>query len=150
MPSADAQHLIRTTQHALDDINDFSAHHLRLMLADSPLQPNVSQQVISDGTSIHSDDKDVALVVRLIAVETGATPRSHLQTYTTLRTRSLRSRLLAPAWPRSSPRNYTTYSLRSRHSWRMSCRLRPARMLPRSRRSLQRCPQSSNASLLAL
>jgi phosphatidylinositol glycan class S len=81
MPSADAQHLLRTTQHALDDINDFSAHHLRLMLADSPLQPNVSQQVISDGTSIHSDDKDVALVVRLIPVETGATPRSHLQPY---------------------------------------------------------------------
>ncbi|KAI4956223.1 hypothetical protein J4E91_000434 [Alternaria rosae] len=81
IPSNDAQHLLRTTQHALDDINDFSAHHLRLMLADSPLQQNASQQVIVDGTSIQSDDRDVALVIRLIPVETGATPRSQLQPY---------------------------------------------------------------------
>ncbi|KAI4929585.1 uncharacterized protein J4E92_005250 [Alternaria infectoria] len=81
IPSTDAQHLLRTTQHALDDINDFSAHHLRLMLADSPLQQNASQQVIVDGISIQSDDKDVALVIRLIPVETGTTPRSQLQPY---------------------------------------------------------------------
>lgn len=81
IPSNDAQRLLRTTQHALDDINDFSAHHLRLMLADSPLQQNASQQVIVDGTSIQSDDRDVALVIRLIPVETGATPRSQLQPY---------------------------------------------------------------------
>ncbi|KAJ5025493.1 phosphatidylinositol-glycan biosynthesis class S protein [Bipolaris maydis] len=82
IPSLDAQHLIRTTQHALDDINDFSAHHLRLMLADPPLRPNASQQiVISDGTSIPSDDTDVVLVIRLIPVETGTTPRSQLQPY---------------------------------------------------------------------
>jgi phosphatidylinositol glycan class S len=79
IPSSDAQHLLRTTQHALDDINDFSAHHLRL--ADSPLQLNASQQVVSDGTSVRSNDKDVALVIRLIPVETGTTPRSHLQPY---------------------------------------------------------------------
>jgi phosphatidylinositol glycan class S len=79
IPSSDAQHLLRMTQHALDDINDFPAHHLRLMLADFPLQPNASQQVVSDGTSIRSSDDDNALVVRLIAVETGPTPRSHLQ-----------------------------------------------------------------------
>ena len=78
---ADAQTLMRTTQHALDDLNDFSAHHLRLILADSPLLSNGSQQAISDGTSIRSNDKDVVLAVRLIPVETGATPRSHLQPY---------------------------------------------------------------------
>ncbi|USP82696.1 hypothetical protein yc1106_09970 [Curvularia clavata] len=81
IPSPDVEHLIRTTQHTLDDINDFSAHHLRLMLADPPFQPNASQQVIRDGTSIPSDDKDIVLVVRLIPVETGTTPRSHLQPY---------------------------------------------------------------------
>ncbi|KAH7381740.1 phosphatidylinositol-glycan biosynthesis class S protein [Pyrenochaeta sp. MPI-SDFR-AT-0127] len=80
LPS-DAQNLIRSTQHALDDLNDFSAHHLRLMLADSPSISNASQQVISDGTSIKSNARDVALVVRLISVETGTTPRSHLQPY---------------------------------------------------------------------
>ncbi|KAA8614875.1 GPI transamidase component PIG-S [Pyrenophora tritici-repentis] len=80
IPASDAHHLLLTTQHALDDINDFSAHHLRLMLADPP-QSNTSQQVISDGSSVSSNDRDIALVVRLIPVETGATPRSHLQPY---------------------------------------------------------------------
>lgn len=49
------------------------------MLADPPLSSNASQQVIADGTSIRSDDQDVALVIRLVPVETGPTPRSHLQ-----------------------------------------------------------------------
>ncbi|KAJ4373959.1 GPI transamidase component [Neocucurbitaria cava] len=80
LPS-DARHLLRTTQHALDDLNEFSAHHLRLILADSPLQSNSSQQIVSDGTSIRSNDEDVVLAVRLIPVETGVTPRSHLQPY---------------------------------------------------------------------
>lgn len=81
---SDAQHLLRTTQHTLDDLNDFSAHHLRLMLADSPLQLNASQQVISDGTSIPSDDTHVVLVVRLIQVETGNTPRTKLQPFSSV------------------------------------------------------------------
>jgi phosphatidylinositol glycan class S len=69
------------TQHALDDLNDFSAHHLRLMLADSPFVANASQEVVSDGTRIQSDDKDTILSLRLIPVETGTTPRSNLQPY---------------------------------------------------------------------
>lgn len=69
------------TQHALDDLNEFSAHHLRLMLADSPYTANASQQVVTDGTTIRSDDRDVALVIRMIQVETGETPRSQLQPY---------------------------------------------------------------------
>ncbi|CAO2657569.1 Nn.00g036950.m01.CDS01 [Neocucurbitaria sp. VM-36] len=80
LPS-DVHHLLRTTQHALDDLNEFSAHHLRLLLADSPPLSNSSQQIVSDGTSIRSDDNDTVLAVRLIPVETGATPRSHLQPY---------------------------------------------------------------------
>lgn len=77
---SDAQHLLRTTQRALDDLNEFSAHQLRLLLAD-PATTNASQQVISDGTSVQSSGEDIALSVRLIPVETGTTPRSHLQPY---------------------------------------------------------------------
>ena len=33
LPEAEAQHLVRLTQHALDDLNDFPGHHLRLQLA---------------------------------------------------------------------------------------------------------------------
>ncbi|KAF2132013.1 beta-lactamase/transpeptidase-like protein [Dothidotthia symphoricarpi CBS 119687] len=79
--SPDGLHLVRMTQHALDDLNEFPAHHLRLMLSDAPLLSNASQQVVRDGTTMKSDDKDVALVVRLIPVETGATPRSQLRTH---------------------------------------------------------------------
>jgi phosphatidylinositol glycan class S len=69
------------TQHAIDDLNEFSAHHLRLMPAIPPYAANSSQDVIVDGTSISSDDKDNALIVRMIQVETGETPRSQLQSY---------------------------------------------------------------------
>ncbi|KAF3045424.1 GPI transamidase component [Didymella heteroderae] len=79
--SHDAQQLVRLTQHAIDDLNEFSAHHLRLMPATSPYTANSSQEVIIDGTSIRSDDRDNALVIRMIQVETGETPRSQLQSY---------------------------------------------------------------------
>ncbi|KAF1366125.1 hypothetical protein EJ07DRAFT_93639 [Lizonia empirigonia] len=77
----DAQQLVQMTQHALDDLNEFSAHQLRLTLADALYLANASQQVVTDGTTIRSDDKDVALVVRMIQVETGETPRSQLQPF---------------------------------------------------------------------
>lgn len=51
------------------------------MPAESPYTANFSQDVVIDGTSIRSDDKDTALVIRLIQVETGETPRSYLQPY---------------------------------------------------------------------
>lgn len=35
MPCAEARHFVQTTQHALDDLNEFPTHHLRLRLADS-------------------------------------------------------------------------------------------------------------------
>ncbi|KAH6620014.1 phosphatidylinositol-glycan biosynthesis class S protein [Boeremia exigua] len=80
-PVQDAAQLVRLTQHAIDDRNEFSAHHLRLMPAESPWTANASQDVVVDGTSVRSDDKDIALVIRMIQVETGETPRSHLQPY---------------------------------------------------------------------
>ena len=78
----DAQHLIHTTQHALDDLNEFSAYHLRLMLSDLPFTPNASQEMVRDeGPRQGKSDEDTALSIRLIPVETGTTPRSHLQPY---------------------------------------------------------------------
>ncbi|KAF2275955.1 GPI transamidase component PIG-S [Westerdykella ornata] len=82
IPPSEAQHLIRTTQHALDDLNEFSAHHLRLMLADSPWVANTSQQIVSDGTTVDArHEEDIALLIRLIQVGTGNTPRSMLRAY---------------------------------------------------------------------
>ncbi|KAL6705836.1 GPI transamidase component [Coniothyrium glycines] len=79
--ASNAQNLLHTTQIILDKLSEFPPHHLRLFLADAPSNNSTSQQVIRDGTSISSDDKDVALVVRLLQVEPGATPRAQLQPY---------------------------------------------------------------------
>ncbi|KAF2198082.1 GPI transamidase component PIG-S [Delitschia confertaspora ATCC 74209] len=86
LPLQDAQHLVRTTQHALDDLNEFSAHHLRLMLAAAPFA-NASQETV--GTTNDNTiepfrvprDKDIALSIRMLPVESGSTPRSELQQY---------------------------------------------------------------------
>ncbi|OJK02992.1 hypothetical protein ASPACDRAFT_1879144 [Aspergillus aculeatus ATCC 16872] len=67
LPDAEAQHLLRTTQHTLDDLNEFSAHHLRLKLsndnADEPL----------------TEPADTALTVRLIPQDDLINPKSELQ-----------------------------------------------------------------------
>ncbi|KAF2641704.1 beta-lactamase/transpeptidase-like protein [Massarina eburnea CBS 473.64] len=81
VPSQDVHQFLQATQHALDDLNEFSAHHLRLLAVDPPLTANASQQVVIDGTRSTNVDKDTALSIRLIPVETGETPRSYLQPY---------------------------------------------------------------------
>ncbi|KAH8726940.1 phosphatidylinositol-glycan biosynthesis class S protein [Phaeosphaeriaceae sp. PMI808] len=63
IPSSQAQQLISTIQHTLDKLNEFPAHQLRLLLADSPSLANASQHVVSDGTGISSSDDDIALRV---------------------------------------------------------------------------------------
>ncbi|KAI9149105.1 GPI transamidase component GPI17 [Paramyrothecium foliicola] len=60
LPNAEAQHLVRLTQHALDDLNDFSGHHLRLQLA--PKQELVDSNGVKTET-IH--DPEAALTIRL-------------------------------------------------------------------------------------
>jgi phosphatidylinositol glycan class S len=77
----DAHHLLHATQQSLDDLNDFSAHQLRLVFAEAPSSANASQQVVADGTGAADLDGTAALSVRLIPVETGATPRSQLQPF---------------------------------------------------------------------
>ncbi|RCI13551.1 hypothetical protein L249_5608 [Ophiocordyceps polyrhachis-furcata BCC 54312] len=42
--ATDAQHLLRLTQHALDDLDDFSGHHLRLQLAPSELESTIDPE----------------------------------------------------------------------------------------------------------
>ncbi|KAF7553931.1 hypothetical protein G7Z17_g3313 [Cylindrodendrum hubeiense] len=57
----EAQNLVRLTQHALDDHNDFSGHHLRLQLA--PKRDSSSDAVLDD---------NVALTIQLTPGETNA------------------------------------------------------------------------------
>ncbi|TQS34493.1 hypothetical protein Golomagni_05120 [Golovinomyces magnicellulatus] len=68
----DARNLVRTTQHALDDLNDFPAHHLRLQL--HPSNHSVTADEFSTG-----DAQEVALVIRLIpSAEIKASLHPHL------------------------------------------------------------------------
>jgi len=88
-------HLVRMTQHALDDLNEFSAHHLRLRLAKSSSIVSQENASIPEYTKItenetiklHAqvDGKDEpALTVRLQA-QTGALPaRAELQSHSTV------------------------------------------------------------------
>ncbi|KAG0645440.1 GPI transamidase component PIG-S [Hyphodiscus hymeniophilus] len=66
----EAQHLLRTTQHALDDLNDFSAHHLRLQLSPNSSTPDI---LPTEGT-----DEEAALTIRLIP---GSSMAADLQPY---------------------------------------------------------------------
>ncbi|RDL31005.1 putative realted to GPI transamidase component S (Phosphatidyl inositol glycan class S) [Venustampulla echinocandica] len=69
----EAQHLLRTTQHALDDLNDFSAHHLRLQLS-----PSASASTTAPELSTGGEEEEVALVIRLLP---GNTTIADLQSY---------------------------------------------------------------------
>ncbi|RJE21334.1 GPI transamidase component PIG-S [Aspergillus sclerotialis] len=80
LPVSDAQHLLRTTQHTLDDLNEFSAHHLRLKLLESS---NIESNSPDGLRSITEDNADTVLSVRLIAQEDLTAPRSVLHSETT-------------------------------------------------------------------
>ena len=87
LQESEAQHLIRTTQHALDDLNEFSAHHLRLRLARS-LQPN-NASTEGAGTSLDAiatnpeleAEEDVALTVKLQYRDSATTPVAEFHPY---------------------------------------------------------------------
>lgn len=80
LSSADSQHLLRTTQHAIDDHNEFSAHHLRLLLLDSSYQNNASQ-AIQQPSVAGIDNADIALTIRLVPSALSNTPRAELHPY---------------------------------------------------------------------
>lgn len=80
MQLPESQHLVRTTQHALDDLNEFAAHHLRLKLANATGPSDDATPVV--GQIMH-DGPDTALVVRVLSEEGLAAPRSELHAETT-------------------------------------------------------------------
>ncbi|CAK7262420.1 GPI transamidase component [Sporothrix epigloea] len=63
LQEAEAHHLLRLTQHALDDLNDFSGHHLRLELPPTGDLKNSSVLTSFPGGNPHRED--VALTIRL-------------------------------------------------------------------------------------
>lgn len=76
---------MRTTQHALDDLNEFSAHHLRLQLADIDLLSNDSRPVSKHKKSDtqQSESEDVALWVKLLPQDATGSPKAVLQSHST-------------------------------------------------------------------
>ncbi|KAH8682556.1 phosphatidylinositol-glycan biosynthesis class S protein [Xylariales sp. PMI_506] len=66
----EANNLLRLTQHALDDLNDYSGHHLRLQL---------SQNEGSQETPKH--DSNAALTIRLVPGDSINTPTSSLHSH---------------------------------------------------------------------
>ncbi|KAI5295753.1 GPI transamidase component [Ascosphaera atra] len=66
IPVAEAETLLQMTQHTLDDLNDFSAHHLRLRLTESPAQEEQEQGIETPApSSQHDVDVDTALTIKL-------------------------------------------------------------------------------------
>ena len=81
----ETQHLIRLTQHVLDDLNDFAVHHLRLQLSPAGITPN---DTTTHGTLVSSEEAldsdvdikgDAALIVKLVPGESGSTPKATLE-----------------------------------------------------------------------
>ena len=69
---------MRTTQHALDDLNDFSSHHLRLVLAD--ILRNKSQIRVGEH-GVQKEQEDIAMTINLVSDGSGPTPRADLHAY---------------------------------------------------------------------
>ncbi|KAI4217656.1 MAG: hypothetical protein LQ351_000252 [Letrouitia transgressa] len=86
----EASNLVRTTQHALDDLNEFSPHHLRLRLANA-FQESSSQAVpasrrgsnIWNGEDYHKATTDDALTINLLPESSASTPMSTLRPHST-------------------------------------------------------------------
>jgi phosphatidylinositol glycan class S len=83
MPVPEAQNLLRTTQHTLDDLNEFSAHHLRLKLSEDTIA--AESHVSAQGPSVlaGSGKPDTALTVRLLPQEDLVAPKAELHSETT-------------------------------------------------------------------
>jgi phosphatidylinositol glycan class S len=69
IPIADAENLVRATQHALDDLNDFSAHHLRLRLVEAQPDPNTGKGNASLEETDIGTRADAALTVTILPNE---------------------------------------------------------------------------------
>ena len=94
LSESEAQHLVRITQHALDDLNEFSAHHLRLNLRGSLSTTNESkvsrenldyagEKLAYRCPGIKDGDEEVALVVLLNQVDGTNINNAELQPHST-------------------------------------------------------------------
>ena len=94
LQDAEATHLVRLTQHALDDLNEFSAHHLRLRLSrpqSSSSQKNASildsqYPSFDEGLQKYDDTErwdDSALTVRLRTQDGAQATRAVLPSHST-------------------------------------------------------------------
>ena len=86
MAENEARNLVRTTQHALDDLNDFSAHHLRLKLAQDYSGKNKTTESPADAEEINAprglgDTADTTLTVKMTSRDSGSTPSAVLEQY---------------------------------------------------------------------
>ncbi len=92
LQESEAQHLVRTTQHALDDLNEFSAHHLRLRLAKTKLPLNLTTASIEDleaGDEITTNGgenakEEAALTVKLLSQEGATAAHTELQAHSSI------------------------------------------------------------------
>ena len=93
LQESEALHLVRVTQHALDDLNEFSAHHLRLRLAQSSSPSSnsnasistfesVAEEVTIDSQGTSTIQGDSALIVHLQARTTAQVTSIELQSHT--------------------------------------------------------------------
>ena len=81
---------MRTTQHALDDLNDFSPHHLRLTLASSSCNKSSHIQSAAEGVPYILDEckgheglEDTALKVKLLPTTASSSLRSTVRQQST-------------------------------------------------------------------
>ncbi|CAI7600070.1 unnamed protein product [Penicillium palitans] len=80
----EAQHLLRTTQHTLDDLNEFPAHHLRLKLTNGSTTAIHNAEDNLESVKYPTEETaDIALTVRLLPQDGLAGPRSELHAATT-------------------------------------------------------------------
>lgn len=94
LQETEAEHLVRITQHALDDLNEFSAHHLRLRLGKNSMPLNLTMTPTpftndAGSTGNYRDElallrKEAALTVRLLSHENTATFKAELQVHSTV------------------------------------------------------------------
>ena len=77
LQESEAQHLIRSTQHALDDLNEFSAHHLRLSL-----DQYAGKEITKKGQEWR--DEEPGLRIQLQATDNIATPTAELRPHSTI------------------------------------------------------------------
>ena len=91
MSHDEAHHLVRITQHALDDLNEFSAHHLRLKLRQSLTTPhnNSINGFSKTSTENHyftgiNEEEETALTLKLSLSDSISMTHPKLRSHSTL------------------------------------------------------------------